>query len=378
MKHKFFKRALPGFAIAVSLIFSGTAIAAYGADNTIRVTNPPSEFIIGDPEQPNPTLKFSVIVNGPTAATVNLEFIDLIYDQNGEREIVPTNSTPYSLVKAFKPINFSKNYSPRQGGQEFTFELTPVSKKIDQIYFGGVRVNMEPRGSGNQKQTGTTSTSGSITSLINVTPFGFAGELGGNRLQSAKLQGIRFSSENRTSVIDYMIPDLPGVVNSGPIKAEATFENKGELPVFAYANWEFALGNEILASKGSGKSIIMAGETKSRSVITQSAISGSDEFANVLPDFGIVDIKTTIQSELGGTKFDPEVEKSSVLIVQWKEPFFFISLALLILWYVGRKRPAKPGQKRKEPSLLWLAIKALRKEVAKVLAKRKAPKSPSA
>lgn len=377
MKYRFQKRALPGLAIAVSLIFSGTAIAAFGADNVIQVSNPPSEFIIGDPDIANPTLKFNVIVTGPAAATINLELIDFVYDVDGEREIVPTGSTPYSLSKVFKLATFSKDYVPRKSGQEFTFELTPVSKEIDQIYFGGVRVKMEPRGSGTQKGTGSTSTSGSVNSVINVTPFGFAGGLTGDQLQSAQLKSVSFTSVNRTSVIDYLIPDFPGLVNSGPIKAEAHYENKGQLPVFAYAKWEFAVGNEVLASKGSGKTILLAGETKSRSVITQSAITGSEEFANVLPDFGLVDIQTTVQSELGGTEFEPVVQKSSVLIVQWKEPFFFICLALLILWYVGRRRPAKPGQKRKEPSLAWLAIKALRKEVAKRLAKRKVVKSPN-
>lgn len=369
LKYKFQKRALPAFAIAVSLFFSGTAIAAFGVDNVIRVSNPPSEFIIGNPDEPDTTLKFTVIVTGPAAATINLELIDFVYDAEGEREVVPTSSTPYSLAKVFKQTSFSKEYVPRQSGQEFTFELNPVSKEIKQIYFGGVRVKMEPRGSGTQKGTGSTSTTGSVTSVVNVTPFGFAGGLDGDQLQSARLKSVSFTSVNRTSVIDYLIPDFPGLINSGPIKAEAHYENKGQLPVFAYAKWEFAVGNEVLASKGSGKTILLAGETKSRSVITQSAITGSEEFANVLPDFGLVDIQTTVQSELGGTKFEPVVQKSSVLIVQWKEPFFFICLALLILWYVGRRRPAKPGQKRKEPSLLWLAIKALTKYTKKRFAK---------
>lgn len=373
--YKFQKRVLPAIAIAVSLLQSGTAIAAFAADNVIRVSNPPSEFIIGDPEQPDPVLKFNVVVTGPANATVKLELIDFVYTEKGEPEVVPTNSTPYSLAKVFNEVSFSKNYVSRKGGQEFTFVLKPNSKKISQIYFGGVRVKMEPVGSGSQKKIAGSSTTGSVTSVVNVTPFGFAGGIEGDQLQSAKLKKVSFSSANRTSVIDYMIPDLPGIFNSGPLKAVAEYENKGQMPVFSYANWKFSVGEQVVASKGSGKTILLAGETKSRSVITQSAISGTEEFANVLPNFGIVNIETTVQSELGGTKFEPEINKSSVLIVQWKEPFFFIALGLTIVWYVIRKRPAKPGQKRKEPSLLWLAIKALRKELAKRWAKRGSQKA---
>lgn len=368
---------MAGLAIAVSFVFSGTAIAAFGVDNTIRVSNPPSEFVIGDPAQPNPSLKFNIVITGPAPATVKLDLVDFVYDDNGERSLVPANSTPYSLAKAFKNFTFSRNYVPRQGGQEFTVVLEPISEKISQLYFGGVQVKMEPRSSGNQKNTGSSSTSGSVTSFVNVTPYGFSGTLEGSKLQAAQLTGVSFVSVNRTSIIDSLVPDLPGIVNSGPVKALAKYENKGELPIFAFAKWEFAIGDKILASKGTGKTILLAGETKARAVITQSAITDSEKFANVLPNFGLVDIRTILQSELGGTQFDPDVIKSSLLIVQWKEPFFFISLALLILWYVLRKRPSADDKKRKEPSLAWLAIKALRKELSKQLTKRKALKSPS-
>jgi hypothetical protein len=113
----------------------------------------------------------------------------------------------------------------------------------------------------------------------------------------------------------------------------------------------------------------LAGKSASRSVITQSNVVDSKSFVNVLPDFGPVDIETTVQSELGGTLFKPEIKKSTLFIVQWKEPFFFTALAASFIWYVSRRRPSKEGQKRKEPSLLWLAIKALTKYLKKRFSK---------
>jgi hypothetical protein len=83
----------------------------------------------------------------------------------------------------------------------------------------------------------------------------------------------------------------------------------------------------------------------------------------VLPSFGIVDVKTTLTSDIAGTTFKPVTKTSSVFIVQWKEPFFFITLGILFVWYVLRRRPAQGQEqsKRKQPSLAYLAIVALSK-----------------
>lgn len=364
------RRLLRSFTgIAVALFVGATAIPSFAEDSTLRVSNPPSEFVIGDPKNPNATLEYSVFVNGPTRATISVEFVDYVYGDNGEKENVPANSTPYSLAKVLSVKPFANIYTPSKSGKEFKVVLTTKKKKIDQLYFGGIKIKLEQL-TGDSTKKNSATPSGGIMSQVNVTPFGWAGGDNKNKIFPSNVASVSFSSTNRTSLIDFIVPDLPWLVNAGPIEAKVRYENKGELPVFTSASWQFSSNGKTLATKSSGKSLILAGKDATRSVITQSAVSGTNEMVNVLPDFGIVDIETTLTSEIGGTKFEPVVNKSSVLIVQWKEPFFFIALGLTFVWYVLRRRPAKAGQKRKEPSLLWLAIKALRKEVAKRWAKR--------
>jgi len=366
--HKLLKKIFP-LAIAVSLAFIGTAIPTYAADNTLKVSNPPAEFIIGTPGDPDPELTVTVIVSGPVAAEINLEFVDYIFDEAGSKTRLPPNSTPHSLAKVFRVKPFDRVYKPSASGSEFVITLTPKQKKIDQIYYGGIKVNMVPTGSSSQKGAGSASQTGAIVSQVNVTPFGFAGDIKNGKITAAQLTKVSFTSTNRTSIIDSLIPDLPGLVNSGPIEAQVKYQNSSEYPVFAYASWEFLSDEKVLAKKSSNKTILLGGKSATRSVITQSGIEGTEAYANVLPDFGTVKIKTTVASELGGTKFDPVVQESTVVIVQWKEPFFFIALGLTFVWYVLRRRPSAEGKKRKEPSLAWLAIKALKKAVAKRWAK---------
>jgi hypothetical protein len=370
--HKLLKKIFP-LAIAVSLAFIGTAIPAYAADNTLKVSNPPAEFIIGTPGDPDPELTVTVIVSGPVAAEINLEFVDYIFDEAGSKTRLPPNSTPHSLAKVFRVKPFDRVYKPSASGSEYVIALTPKQKKIDQIYYGGIKVNMVPTGSSSQKGAGSASQTGAIVSQVNVTPFGFAGDIKNGKITAAQLTKVSFTSTNRTSIIDSLIPDLPGLVNSGPIEAQVRYQNGSEYPVFAYASWEFLSDEKVLAKKSSNKTILLGGKSATRSVITQSGIEGTQAYANVLPDFGTVKIKTTVASELGGTKFDPVVQESMVLIVQWKEPFFFTLLIGFVIWYVSRRRPSKEGQKRKEPSLAWLAIKALSKYLKKRFAKPSKP-----
>lgn len=371
------QRLLKSFTgIAVALLVGATAIPAFAEDSTLRVSNPPSEFVIGDPKNPDAALEYSVFVNGPTRATISVEFVDFVYGETGEKENLPANTTPYSLAKVLSVEKFDNEYQPSESGREIKIVLVPKKNKINMLYFGGIKIKLD-QVSGNSKKNSSASPSGGILSQVNVTPFGWAGGDNKTKIQAAQFASVSFSSKNRTSIIDYIVPDLPGLVNTGPIEAKVRYENKGELPVFTSTTWKFISNGKPLATKSSGKSLILAGKDATRSVITQSEISGSSEMVNVLPGFGVVDIETTLLSEIGGTKLKPQVNKSSVLIVQWKEPFFFIALGLTFVWYVLRKRPAKPGQKRKEPSLLRLAIKALRKEAAKRWAKRGAKKPPS-
>jgi hypothetical protein len=362
-------KKLLAYVVAVTLSFGVTAIPSYAASNTLKVSNPPEEFIIGQPGILEPTLNLVVIITGPVAAEIDVQFVDYVFDESGNKARLPENSTPHSLAKIFSVTPFQNLYRPSKSGSEFLITLKPKLKKIEQIYYGGIKVSMNPLGGTRQSGIASAASTGAIASQVNVTPYGFAGSIKNGKITGAELSRINFTSTNRTSIIDSFLPDLPGLINSGPIEAKVRYRNNGELPVFAFASWEISANEKVLATKRTSKSILLGGRSATRSVITQSNIEGSRETVNVLPDFGPVKIKTTLHSELGGTKFDPVTVESSVFVIQWKEPFFFIALLACLLWYISRRRPSKDDPKRKQPSLVLLALKAFKKYLKTRLAK---------
>jgi hypothetical protein len=362
--------------IAVVLTLGITAIPSFAAPITLKVTNPPSEVIIGGPGGGTKSFVVEVLVSGSQDATVTAKFVDVLYGEDGTKENLESGSTPYSLAEVLNIENFDGSFKGSEKTKRIQIKVSITKSKISEMFYGGFVVQAVPESTNpKKKQVSSTSTSTGIVSQINVFPYGFAGGKNKDKILPSELSYVSLSSTNRTSVIDYIIPDIPGVINSGPIQATVNYKNVGKLPVFVTANWTFTSDGKKIASQSSPRGLIRPGTSASRATITQAKVEGTEKLANVLPAFGVVEIETSLVSDIAGTTFDPVVEKSSVLIVQWKEPFFFIALGLTFVWYVLRKQPAKPGSKRKEPSLLWLAIKALRKEVAKWWAKRGSQKA---
>jgi hypothetical protein len=365
--------------IAVVLTLGTTAIPSFAAPTTLKVTNPPSEVVIGGPGGGTKSFLVDVVIRGEQDAEITAKFVDVIYGADGKKDNLESGSTPYSLSQVLEIEKFDGSFRASEETKTFQIKVRTKVSKISEMFYGGFVVQAVPKSSNPKKnQASATATTSGIVSQINVFPYGFAGGKNKDKILPSEISSISFSTINRTSVIDSLIPDIPGVMNSGPIQAKVTYKNIGALPVFATANWTFSADGKEIATQSSGRALVRAGRSASRATITQAKVEGTEKLANVLPAFGVVEVQTTLISDIAGTTFDPVVEKSSVLIVQWKEPFFFIALGLIFVWYVLRKRPAADDKKRKEPSLAWLAIKALRKEIDKLLAKRKAPKSPNA
>lgn len=382
------------FGIAVILSVGVTAISAYAAPTTLQVTAPPTEVVIGGPNGGTKSFTVDVIVSGSKASKITAEFVDVIYGADGKKENLPSGSTPYSLSKVLSIEKFDGNFTGTQKSKFIQIKVDVTSSKIADMYYGGLVVKAEPLTNNPKKnQSSATSTASGIISQINVFPYGYGAGKNSEKITAADLTYISFTAKNRTSVIDYILPDIPGVMNSGPIEAKVNYKNAGKLPIFVTATWKFSANGKKIATQASARTLVRVGQSASRATITQAKVQGTETLTNVLPAFGLVDIQTTLISDIAGTTFKPVTKTSSVLMVQWKEPFFFIALGIAFVWYVLRRRPAPAPapvtgtgtgtgtgknkgngsgtSKRKEPSLAYLAIIALgkylkkRKEIAK-------------
>lgn len=358
------------FGIAVCLTLGMTAIPSHADATTLRVTTPPTEVVIGGPGGGTKSFTVELLVSGTQDSEITADFIDFIYGADGKKENLKAGSTPYSLAEVLTIEDFDGTFKAKEKTKSIQIKINTKRSKIDEMFYGGFVVQAVPVVKNpSKKQISTASTSSGIISQINVVPYGFAGGKNKDKILPADFTHISIAAKGRSSAIDYLIPDLPGLINSGPIEARVDYKNSGKLPVFVSTNWTFSYGGKQIASRSNGRTMLRAGKSASRASITQAKVEGTDTLTNVLPPFGLVEIQTSLTSDIAGTKFDPVVNKSSVFILQWKEPFFFIALGLTFVWYVLRRRPSTDGKKRKEPSLAWLAIKALRKYLSRRFAR---------
>lgn len=366
-------RKLTAVSIAVALLLGATAIATYAAPTSITVTAPPTEVVVGGPGGGVKSFDVPVFIKGSEDSVVTAEFVDYLYGANNKKENLPAGSTPYSLSKVLRIEPFNGNFQGSEKSKNIVIKILVTSSKIKDMYYGGLVIQAVPKGKPlKKKQMSAATTSSGVVSAVNVFPYGFAGGKNKDKIRAAEITSTNFIVRGRTSVIDYILPDLPGIVNSGPIEAKLNYKNSGKLPIYTSVDWKFLVGGKQIASQQSDRALLRPGLFSTRSAITQAKVLGTESVANILPSFGLVEIVSTLSSDIAGTTFKSQIDKSTIFVIQWKEPVFFTALVLFVIWYAFRKRPSSDGsKKRKDPSLAWLAIVALRKWVGKKLKKQR-------
>ena len=341
------------------------------ASGQLSVSSLPAEFVIGAPDAKQEKLVLEVFATSKVPQKLVVEFVDLFTGEDGNRSYLPAGSTPYSLANVLEIKPFDGTHNGRGAQQRFEVVLTPKKDYEQSLFTGGVAVRLEPQ---NQSKSGIGS-EGSILRSLTVTPFGLAASLAEGELLPAQIIRHDLTRLSRASFIDSVLPDIPGVVNFGPVESKVTYENVGEYPVFAGLEWEFDHAGVVIASKQFRATIISPGQKITKEVTTE--ISGQQEGSrlNLLPGLGFVSNKISLSSSLGGTDLPVQTYDGSFIVLQWKEPF----VGLLGLYFVIRwawRRNLSPKQRAESASLLGLAIKSLLKRFRRASPKQVPTNSP--
>lgn len=346
-----------GLASAFLVSASGfLSLAAYADDTELVVSNIPSELIIGDPKSNSDDLELTIFVESATDKRLVVEFIDFFIDDQGERIRLPAGATPYSLANALVIQPYEDEYTAKGKLQRFQVMLSPKNIDDKLLYTGGVNVRLESLTE--ESSSAPLSSDSSVLRSLIVSPFGVAGNLAEGNLLAAKITRHDLTRLDRSSLIDSILPDLPGVVNYGAVTSTVFIENPGQYPVFTRLSWEFSAGEQVLASRSFPKAALGPGQEIKRSVNTQ--IPGQSEglFLNILPGFGLVSNKISLTSSLGGTDLPTQVFDGSFIVLQWKEPFVgLLALYLVVRW--AWRRNLSEQKRRETASLLGLGISGI-------------------
>ena len=282
-------------------------------------------------------------VSGPTPHILTVEVIDFVVDPSGRKTLLPAGSTAHTLEGVIKIGPYTKMYIPDGTSQTFIVEVTS-QESPDLVKFGGIRVSMTP-----QAEEAASDSLGGVSGVVIVAlviPDGFDGalpSLGVTRLESSSL-GVRpLFGQN---FVETLLPDIPGVINRGPIAIDVEITNTSSGPVFLDTRWEVGSESDTLMTQEQENALTFSGQVSEHEIHLVAAAPGSDRLINILPNFGFIDVVATTQARLGNEVLDSSEQSMTFLVVRWKEPvaILFCAAVISILLWRSRKTesPAIP------------------------------------
>ena len=282
-------------------------------------------------------------ITGPTPQIIDVEIVDIVIDPSGAKSLLPAGLTPHTLQGVMSLGLFDTRYIPDGETQNFSVDVTS-STITDDVRYGGVRVTITPD---SRLMSGpSVNTVSGVLLMVLVVPEGFDGvlpEAGATTFSMSPLRILPIGGEN---IFERILPDIPGVVNRGPVTIDVDLTNESKNPFFLTTDWVISLGDDVLLTTSKAPTLVFAEQVTQEQVDTVFDIPGSTSRVNLLPSFGFVDVHINSEARLGQSLLDTTGQSTSFLVLRWKEPFAGV-LALTIVWFLmwstRRTAPDKNG-----------------------------------
>ncbi len=330
---------LKGFTVAIlgqlcALLLATiplAGLAAEGEPNRIFVENTAPYFVVGTPGEPEPTYSVEVVVSGSTPGRVEVSFLDTM-QAGSSSPALPGGSLPSSLLNVIDFVPGNLSYKPNGATQRYLLVFTVKEDYDFRPFHGNLRIAFSP-GSGDAE--GTTNTIGVVKNLL-ITPYGWAGENPSEERTFSIIERNLLTASTKSGVIDRLFPDLPFLINQGPVLSSVRVTNPGVYPNNTWIEWRFFDGEELLAKKRIPDEFLRGGKSLDANFLVTYTDSSTERTFDVLPTFRIIRYEVEVQSELSGFEYEPQVEVRHFVIAPWKEMLAGLFVVLLA-FYVWRK-----------------------------------------
>lgn len=311
------------FVMSLAMVSSGVVSLAEESEPTqIFVQNTVLEYVYNTPGQEQEPYEVEVLVSGPASGAVRVSFLDTI-EPDDTRRTLPAGSAPSSLTNAIELSPMDLNYIPNGKTQSFLLSFRLRENVVSRAYFGKLRISFAPGSGGSD-----VGSSIGVSKDLFVMPHGWVDDnLSEDRTPSTIVKSSIDSSVT-TSFLDELIPDLPGLVNGGPVKANVRLENKGVYPNSTFVEWKFFDGETMLAQRQIPDEFMLGGSFLNAEFVVVYTEESIDRTFDVLPMFRLLRQEVLVQSELSGLDYPPELQVSYFVIAPWKELASFIALAI--------------------------------------------------
>ena len=306
-----------------------------GLDNKSQIFSNATEAKSGG------VIRFSVS-NGRDA-TVKAELVDIFVNSEGAKQAVPLGSTPFSPENLVNYKVLKPNYKPNGETQFIDISYSfKDAENIDRPVIGGLKISLVTSNEESGQPEGFTVNS-AIVATFTYYPIGSTSadfELDA----LLNLQRIDVESVRPESLIYALMPDLPRLFNDGPIRANISLINNGN--IFLQTRSEISVdrlkifsgfNREELFRDNLEELLLVPGQVGSGQKLLVNEIVGSEKVADALPGIGIFQIKVKTSGTIGSDVLAELNEGVWFVIFPWK-PFFLIFLLFILILIVQKQR----------------------------------------
>lgn len=360
------RRAVLVALLAGAALQAAPAIASEPLTTTVAPTR--VEFI-GDNVN---KLSVTVTLSGGEPGTLFLEMVDASISPTGGWLAVPYGSTPETLqgVLTIAPPTFE--YRPSAGEQRFTASLVVDRSQINSVLLGSLRATVKPDLGDSEGLTVTTV--GAVEIQVLAAPGGADLEALPASRPALGMDELSIQQLEPWSPVDRLLPDLPWVVNHGPIGVAAMGRNIGTLMLDSRVTYEFTRLSPFALLTGASPAPVLRVENRPRYLLPDAPftdlttslipVEGAPS-VDSLPFIGFVRVTATAKGGLAGVEAEPVARSRTFLVFPWKEALF-----LFVVWLFQREwrhrkgRGVHAGDSPPPPSLRARIREAIRRLAA--------------
>lgn len=289
---------------------------------------------MNEPDGPPDEFNFKVVVTGdqPGQLTIELSDAKSVFDPQTR---FPPKTLPNSLAYAIEMTPLDLTYDGKAGSKVFMVQFKPKPNLKKQFYQGFISISF----GGGDSDASAQSSVGALKPLI-VAPYGAVDTLSLGQFQASQIGAIRVSPIWRSSFLDALLPDIPGILNYGPARIDFSVTNPGEMPSYTRVTLEMQGSEGVLFKQTIPRKLTIGGEVGEYNIETTFEDENTNRTINALPSMGVFRLAVSASSELSGVARLSSAQ-ASIVVLQWKEPFAAISVVVFIFWLIRRLRKAR-------------------------------------
>ena len=276
-------------------------------------------------------------------ATVKVDLVDIFANSEGVKQAVPLGSTPSSPEDLVSYEVLQPRYKPNGETQFIDISYSfKDAENIDRPVIGGLKISLVTTNEESGEANGFTVDS-AIVATFTYYPIGStSGDFELDALLN--VQRIDVESVRPESLIYALMPDLPRLFNDGPIRANISLINNGN--IFLQTRSEISVdrlkifsgfNREELFRDNLEELLLVPGQVGSGQKLLVNEIVGSEKVADALPGIGIFQIKVKTSGTIGNDVLAELNEGVWFVIFPWK-PFFLIFLLFIVILIVQKQR----------------------------------------